>query len=176
MLYITCIFMCCILLGIAKLSVQEKQYYYYMEFTNVDEKGTKKENLCHQQYYRSQVKFPLYVCEDISTGYCDDDPNPNPCVHSSSMTKLSDDKRTIFTDIYYELGCKQENFNYRGTSKVLDDCGMVFGFPPCQADLYFDACSLRFNQTDAGDETCGGCKDCVCYDGFMYSLSSTVPP
>ena len=141
----------------------------------MNEQGSKKD-ICHQQYFRSQTKTALYACIDTSTGYCDDDPNPDPCEHSSMMWVISDDKKTLYLDYYYEVDCRRENFNYRSTGTFFDKCRNYFDHPPCQPDAGYDACSLRFNGTDAGDETCGGCKDCVCFDAVMYSLSPEVPP
>ena len=153
------------------------EFYYFLEFTNVAPKEASKD-VCHKPHYRSQTKNP-FGCSDTSTGSCDDDniiysPDPSPCKHSSMMTVLSDDQKMLYYDDYDEVGCKPENFIKRNRGQTLDTCRTFNDYPSCVPEG-FDACSIRFNQTSTGDANCGGCKDCVCFDGDMFSLSPIVP-
>ena len=176
-------FILCTLVAFIVQSVVCEQFYYFSEFTSVVESGAGAQaDVCHQKYYRTQSKFPLYVCEDSHTGNChdgDDDyysPDFGPCERSSSMWVVSDDKKTLYMDWYKEYGCEKDKYDYRDTGKALDSCMYFPDFPQCKPELNFDACAIRFNQTEAGDDTCGGCKDCVCVDSVWYSLSPAVPP
>ena len=181
---ISIIYILCTLVALAGQCIASDQFYYFLEFTSVVEAGAKAQaDVCHQKYYRTQGQFPLYVCTDTNTGACHDDdgddyynPDQGPCVRSSNMWVLSDDKKTLHVDFYKEYGCEKDNFDHRDAGKALDSCRVFPDFPQCKPELNFDACAIRFNQTEAGDETCGGCKDCVCVDSSLYSLSPAVPP
>ena len=129
---------CCVLMTLVNFSVQQK-FVYYKEFTNVvDASSEHNDGFCSEPYFRSQTKSALNVCIDTSSGMCDDDPNPDPCVKSSQMSVLSDDQKSFYYKIFDGLDCLPENFVRNGDLVLLDTCKVFNGFPTCDSSKNFD--------------------------------------
>ena len=152
---------------------------YLFSFTAVDSEGHSHDtSYCTEDYLRATYTYKMDVCENYDSPCCGEENCPDPCTHSSTISKLSDDKTYWYAKSYTEHGCKEENFEHNSAKKPLDVCYSGEGNTspsPCNPEANFDACALRYNQTNAGDDTCNGMKDGYCYDKSMYSLSNTLP-
>ena len=161
-------------------TVRSKNIYQF-SFTAVDSANHGYDlSYCTYDYQSATYTLKMDVCENYDSWCCGETNCPDPCTHSSIISKLSDDNTYWYSKYYDEHGCKEENFLYDSNKKYFDVCLLYEGSdpqnpPPCDPKANFDACALRYNGTNADDDTCNGMKHGYCYDRTMYSLSQVVP-